>query len=177
MVYAQHVREIFLENEKLFESQPGFWRAMEHFIRDDEGNWGDDYGIVLLVAEKVEQDTLPEENRIPDEIDGVTVYFDEAPENYTGRSLERIYREHPEVQYAYAAMWKYEDLFFRKFIPNYRSNVHGIIGVGESPGEPLKVSLAVNIFGRENALLLKNRIPECVDGIPVTIHMIEPDSE
>ena len=150
--------------------------AMEHFIRDDEGNWSDEYGIVVTVNEMVDQNTLPPEDRIPDEIDGVTVYIDVAPSNYTGGLIEGVYQERTEVQYAYAAMWKYEDLFFRQFFPNYQPFAHGIVGVGEDPGEPLKVRIGVTIFGRENALLLKNRIPECVDGIPVTIHIVEPDS-
>lgn len=176
--HAIHVREVLKENRNLFRRQPGSYKAMEHFIRDDDGNWSAEYGIIIGIAgKKVDQYTLPPEDRIPDEIDGVAIYFDESPSNYTMGLIEGQFKEDPEVQYAYAAMWKYEDLFFRQFIPNYHPSDHGIMAVGQAPGEPMKVSLAINIFGRENALLLENRIPECVDGIPVTIHIIESVSE
>ena len=174
--HAIHVREVSEQNRRLFRRQPGFHSTMEHFIRDDEGNWSDEYGIVIRGGERVDQDTLPTEERIPDEIDGVTVYFDETPWNYSQGLIEGVYQKHPEVQYATAAMWKYEDLFFQQVIPNYHPHVHGTIGVGVSPGEPLSVRLGIQLVGKA-IQLLEDRIPECVDGLPVIIHVIEPDSE
>ena len=175
LLYANHVREVFKENRGLFRRQPGFRRAMEHFYRDEEGNWSDKYGIVIRVKRiKVDHETLPPEDRISDEIEGVPIYFDEGTYNYVGGLIEGIYECKAEIQYAFAVRWKHEDLLLRQ--PN-RSSVIGVGTLG--PEEPLSVDIGFSVTKKVRQSLLPpvDRIPDCLDGIPVRIYESRPDSE
>ena len=168
--HAIHVREVSKQNRALFRRQPGFHSAIEHFIRNEEGNWSDEYGIVIRVQEKVDQDTLPPEDRIPDELEGIHVYIDEWPPNHTGGLIEGVFNKNPEFQYAAAVMWKNEDLFLSQ--PNLSSQVgYGPLGNGGRAGEPwsVKVSMLVTDRVDESTQPRKDRIPECLDGVPILI--------
>ena len=145
LIYAKHVREVFRENKQSFLRQPGYSRSMEHFFRDEEGNWSHEYGIVIRVSgSKVDQDTLPPEHRIPDEIDGVPVYFDDGPLNYVGGLIEGIFDNDPEFQYAFAVRFKYDDLWRRQ--PNLATGPGvGLIGYGGRPGEPLSIEIGIPV--------------------------------
>ena len=170
LVYAQHVREVLTKNKGLIKRQPTFARVKEHFFRDEEGNWSDDYGIVLDVQEKVDQETLPMEDRLPEELEGVPVYFDESPRNYVGGLIEGAPEKHPELQYAAAVMWKHDDLFERR--PNRTLPAgYGILGDGGRAGEPLSVQILMGVTDKVRQSLLPPamRIPECLDGVPVLI--------
>ena len=170
LLYAKHVREVFLENRRLFRRQPGFWKAVERFYRSEQGEWSDKYGIVIGLDEKVEQDTLPPEDRIPDEIDGVPIYFDEGPSNYVGGLIEGVYEKHPEHQYAAAVMWKHDDLFFRQpnmiMVPGF-----SLLYYSGKPDDLLSMQINVSVTERVSQGLLPpaDRIPECLDGVPVRI--------
>ena len=176
--HAIHVREVSEQNRGLFRRQPGFHSAIEHFIRNEEGSWSDEYGIVIRVKEKVDQDTLLPEDRIPDEIEGILVYIDEWPPNHTGGLIEGVFEKIPEFQYAAAVTWKNEDLLLRQ--PNLSSGIgYGPLGNGGRAGEPWSVRVSMLVTGRvdESTQPRKDWIPECLDGIPVRIHEISPDSE
>ena len=167
ILHAEHVREVLKENRRLFRRQPGFGWAMEHFIRDEQGNWSDEYGIVILVQENVDQDTLPPEDRVPDEIDGVTVYFDEVPRNYTGGLIERIYFENPELQYTRAVKFKYIDLL--RSHPDFDVVLTGPWKQhGHERGER-----GVHIYFYKkvdpSTLPWDGRMPECLEGVPVIL--------
>lgn len=166
--HADHVRQVFLENSRLFKRQPGFYRAMEHFIRDDEGNWSDDYGIVIGVGEKrVDQDTLPLEDRIPDEIEGVRIFLDDGPRNYTRAGLmEGLFHKEPAMRYASALKWKYIDLLWqhRYFV---RIDVgHPVLGYTRG-----KVGVFVDLDKNLNPRMLPwgRRIPSCLEEVPIEI--------
>ena len=171
LIYANHVREVFRENKQLFLRQPGYSRSMEHFFRDEEGNWSDEYGIVIRVqGTKVDQDTLPPEDRIPDEIEGVPVYFDDGPLNYVGGLIEGIFDSYPEFQYAFAVSFKYADLWRRQ--PNLASGPGvGTIADGGRPGEPLSIEIGILVTEKvdQSTLPREDRIPDCLDGVPVSI--------
>ena len=72
---ANKTREVALKYESLFKRQPNFPQAREGFLRDEStGRRTETWGIVVIVdGEKVDQDTLPPEDRIPDELEGVPV--------------------------------------------------------------------------------------------------------
>ena len=178
--HAIHVREVSRENDNrfLFRRQPNFHSVMEHFIRDEEGSWSDEYGIVIRVGEKMDRDTLPPEDRVPDEIDGVTIYIDGAPWNYTGGLIEGVFEKDPERQYAAAVGWKNEDLFFRQPNRSRGSVGVGILGKGGRPGEPLSVQIGILVTEKvdQSTLPPEDRIPDCLEGIPVTIREFKPNS-
>ena len=176
--HAVHVREVRGEIRPLFARLPNESRGrmMEHFFRDVEGNWSDEYGIVLFLGEKFNRETQPPENRIPDEFDGVPVYLSAGTSDYSG-GLKVQYERIPEFHYADAVMLKHDDLLMR-----YPNRAHlpfrGILGDGGRPGEPLSVRIRIFVTEKvdQNTLPPEDRIPDCLDGIPVTIHVIEPDS-
>ena len=177
LIYANHVREVLKENRRLFARQLGDSRLqlVEHFFRDPEGNWNDEYGIVFKVDKKEHLNTVPPEDRIPDEIDGVTVYV--GFPNYSG-AREVTYQEVPEFQYAIAVRLKYEDLFFRQ--PNITLVPYvSIFDDGGRPGEPLSVQIGIYVTKKvdQSTLPPEDRIPDCLEGIPVTIEEIKPNSE
>lgn len=149
---------------------------MEHFIRDDEGNWRNQYGISFRVTEKVPQEILPAEDRIPNEIEGVRVYITESWNYSAGRAVQ--YQKPPEIHYAYAVIRKHEDMLLRQ--PN-RTHVPliGVVGDGGRPGEPLSVRIVVYVTEKvdQSALPPADRIPDCLEGIPVVIDDNKPDSE
>ncbi len=174
LLHAQHVREVLRENIRLFKRQPGFRRAMEHFYRDEEGYWGDEYGIVLWVEEHVDQGTLPSEDRVPNQIEGVRIYFDVGAENYEFSLIEGVQYSKAEFQYADAVRTKHSDLLWGQ------PNQFGGIGIGTlHPGEPLSVDLGIGVTKKVRQSLLPpaDRIPSCLDGIPVSIYETDSDSQ
>ena len=115
LIHAIQVREVLGESRPLFARLPNESRGkmMEHFFRDVDGNWSDEYGIVLYLDEKFNQETQPPENRIPDEIDGVSFYLMVGTNNYSSGFAVQ-YEEIPEFHYADAVMLKHEDLLMRQ---------------------------------------------------------------
>ena len=70
------VREKYAE---LFRRQPNVWSIGWGFLEDSEGNTTDRTGISIDVTKKVDQSTLPEEDRIPDCLEGVPIQINEKP--------------------------------------------------------------------------------------------------
>ena len=179
LIHAIQVREVLGESRPLFARLPNESRGkmMEHFFRDVDGNWSDEYGIVLYLDEKFNQETQPPENRIPDEIDGVSFYLMVGTNNYSSGFAVQ-YEEIPEFHYADAVMLKHEDLLMRQpnrtFFP-----FRNVLGDGGRPGEPLSVRIGIFVTEKvdQRTLPPEDRIPDCLEGIPVTITEIEPDSE
>ena len=170
LIYANHVREVFRENKQLFLRQPGYRRSMEHFFRDLDGNWSDEYGIVLELGEEFDRETQPPENRIPDEIDGVPVFLVVGTSNYSSARGHVVQEEIPEIHYAHSVLLKHEDLLMRQ--PNRASiPVRGILGEGGRPGEPLSVVIRMLVTEKvdQNTPAPADRIPDCLEGIPVII--------
>ena len=70
---AKAVRE---KHKELFRRQPNLTGFGVGVLRDADGNFlWDDIGIIVHVSEKVDQSTLPEQDRIPGSIEGVPVQF------------------------------------------------------------------------------------------------------
>ncbi len=175
--HAIHVREVLKENRRLFGRQPGDSRfqLVEHFFRDSEGNWSDEYGIVFKVDKEEHLNTAAPEDRIPDEIDGVPVFL--GFPNYSGYR-EGFYHKSPEIRYANAVIRKHEDLFFRQ--PNIILVPHtSISDDGGRPEEPLSVQIIILVTEKVNQgkLPRQDRIPDCLEGLPVNIYERKPPSE
>ena len=70
---AARRHEVRLKYEPLFLRQPYFNGLGEGTFKDENGEWTDVHGIKVFVYKKVDQSTLPPEDRIPDCLEGVPV--------------------------------------------------------------------------------------------------------
>ena len=64
---------------ELFDRQPNTWRMGPGRILDENGEETGELGIVIRVTEKIPQDQLPAEDRIPDRIECVRIQIIERP--------------------------------------------------------------------------------------------------
>ena len=86
---ARRTDEVRPKYEDLFWRQPNVWGVSSGFFLDDDGDvleipdgkggCSKVLGIKVWVTEKVDQNTLPPEDRIPDVIEGVPVQIIEDP--------------------------------------------------------------------------------------------------
>ena len=65
--------------EDMFWRQPNVHGTGIGIIEDENGNATDRVGFIITVTEKVDQSTLPPEDRIPDCLEGVPVQIEERP--------------------------------------------------------------------------------------------------
>ncbi len=173
--------------DSLLWRQPNVYDVSTGFLRDGKGGWTDTWGISVWVTEKVEQSKLPPEDRIPDYLEGLPVQIiDEEPlpkaaenmcdydtcganisESEGTMATANENRENtPERRHE--VRLKYDPLFWRQ------PNVHGV-GEGffrdgkggwtEEKGIIVYVTRKVD----QSALPPEDRIPDCLDGIPVQI--------
>ena len=71
-----HVDKVAAKYEDLFRRQPNVWSYGGAVLLDpNTGDYGDEIGISVWVTKKVDQRTLPAEDRIPDCLEGVPVQF------------------------------------------------------------------------------------------------------
>ncbi len=76
-VEDQYIHEVRLKYDDLLDRFPNMMHVGEGYpITVDHGNKA---GIVIMVSELVDQRTLHPEDRIPDCLEGVPVYFDVVP--------------------------------------------------------------------------------------------------
>ena len=59
--------------------RPNVYGVGEAVFLDENGEWTDTVGIEVMVTNKVDQSTLPPEDRIPDCLEGVPVQMLERP--------------------------------------------------------------------------------------------------
>ena len=64
--------------EDLFWRQPNVYDVSMGQLRDDQGELTQTWGIMVWVTEKVDQNTLPPEDRIPESLDDVQIRIVEA---------------------------------------------------------------------------------------------------
>ena len=69
----EHIHDVRLRHDSLFWRQPNVRTVGEGLLADDNGVYSDTGGIIVKVWERVDQNTLPEEDRIPSCIEGVPV--------------------------------------------------------------------------------------------------------
>ena len=63
--------------EPLFKRQPNVYSTSEGRFTDANGERIDTWGIIVSVTKKVDQSTLPPEDRIPDCLEGIPVQIQE----------------------------------------------------------------------------------------------------
>ena len=80
--YVQRVSAVRLKYLDQLMSKPNVVGVAEGYFKDDDGNWIDTAGLIVLIDhrhEVVDQSTLPEADRIPDCLDGVPVLIEKEP--------------------------------------------------------------------------------------------------
>ena len=65
--------------EDMFWRQPNIYGTAIGIIFDESGEFTDRAGFIITVTKKVDQSTLPPEDRIPDCLEGVPVQIEEVP--------------------------------------------------------------------------------------------------
>ena len=170
-------------HEDLLRRQPNFQDLSTGFLRDGKGGWTDTWGITVWVTEKVDQGALPPEDRIPDYLENVPVQVidEELPE--PGKNVcdyDRCGANSPEREGSmettteitderiHEVRLKYDRLFWRQ--PNVFMVSEGFLADGrggwtEDSGINVKVTRKVD----QRALPPEDRIPDCLEGIPVKI--------
>ena len=74
---VERAKVVLDKHRERFLRQPNLVRFGFGHLRDTDGNFiRDEIGIFIGVSERVDQSTLPEEDRIPSCIDGVPVQFE-----------------------------------------------------------------------------------------------------
>lgn len=79
---VEKARAIRHKYEDLFWRQPNIWGAGIGKLEDENNEWDGRVGFVIHVTQKVDQSTLPPEDRIPDCLEGVPVQIREESEPY-----------------------------------------------------------------------------------------------
>ena len=74
---AARRHEVRLKYDPLFWRQPNVFAVSEGFLANEDGGWLDTRGINVRVTRKVDQSTLPPEDRIPDCLEGIPVKITE----------------------------------------------------------------------------------------------------
>ena len=72
---AQKIRHKYGD---LFWRQPNVYAVGIGDIKDEDGQYTGIWGFIITVTQKVDQNTLPPEDRIPDVIEGVPVEIEEV---------------------------------------------------------------------------------------------------
>ena len=148
------------------------------FLRDENGELTDTWGIVILTDEKIDQYALNAEDRIPDSLEGVPVQV--------------LTREIGEKQRAWYPGWRpdapaHPHFYFRgdvasknwdllKRYPSFRGTTlfFTLLGKDSSNSDPI-FGIEVTVAERvdPSTLPLEDRIPDCLDDVPVRIK-VEP---
>ena len=135
-------------------------------------------GILVVVYPKVDQSMLPPEDRIPDCLEGIPVQvIERSPEGMKKEDMMEYLKEKwpcaedfdPPLEQRRAVRDKYSDMLWRQ------PNVHGI-GVGtlrHENGEPIRGTAGIKVYVTEktdqSTLPPEDRIPDCLEGIPVQV--------
>ena len=82
--FFEHVRRTLKKYRARIKRQPNQYGSSAGFLRDENGEWTRDWtGIFIEVTEKVDQASLPPEDRLPDCLEGVPVQVLERPNTMT----------------------------------------------------------------------------------------------
>ena len=169
---ANKTLEVFKKYRPLLLRYPDRLYVDIVFLRDEEtGQRTKSWGIVIVVSEMVDQDTLPIDDRIPDKLEGVPVQIITS-EIYN--KVERFYGEgwisdvDPQSNLAYDVWNKNRD-FLRRYPFTSGS---GVVSrdVEKEPGNRIwHIEVGVKEKVHNLGLPPTVRMPECLEGVPVRI--------
>ncbi len=185
--------DAFTQHNSLIWRQPNVYEVRNDFLRNGEGRRIGKWGITLWVTNKVDQSTLPPGDRIPDYLDNVPIQIIETeprnketeascdyskcgvilsekagPETTTENTRERMKRIR-EVRS------KYESLLWEQ--PNVYEVAEGYFRDGKGGWlSSLGIVVVVTKKVGRGALPPEERMPDCLEGIPVqVIEVVPPD--
>ena len=169
---ANKTLEVFKKYRPLLLRYPDRLYVKIEFLRDEEtGQRTKSWGIVIVVSEMVDQDTLPIDDRIPDKLEGVPVQIITSEIYY---KVERFYGESwisdvdPQVNIAYDVWNKNRD-FLRRY-PFTSGSVVLSRDVEKEPGNRIwHIEVIVKEKVHNLGLPPTVRMPECLEGVPVKI--------
>ena len=173
---ANQTVEVFNELKPRFRRQPGFLGAERNFLVDEDTvEPTEEWGILVFVKEKVDQNTLPPEHRIPAELRGVPVQFILGVLRHKVLSLGPFPQsdEAPHFDYVSQVLAKKFDLFDEyPFSEGYRFEYP------EQRGELWERIWGIEVVVTEKmhnlGLSPTRRIPDCLEDVPVII-TVRPD--
>ena len=163
----------------LFKRQPGYLAIEEGFFRDEEGQRTKTFGIIVFVEEEVNQHILPMEDRIPDHLDGVPVQVlpleierkAESFQDYPSNIVNPEWGVDPHYNRVYHTIGKNRYLFRRyPFSSGY--NVSFSTEQSREGYEIFGIDLFVTEEVDPLTLPPMDRIPSCLEDIPVEINVI-----
>ena len=190
---------VFDEYKDLFWRQPNVYDVSTGQLRDNQGELTQTWGVMVWVTEKVDQTTLPPEDRIPATLDDIQIRIldteppqkvpesncdyskcgvnqEKGDENMTNPNTNQR-EEQTDTEITTAEMIKvqekYKPLFMRQ------PDVHQT-GVGRFTDENDEYTgewgIVVTVTKKvdQSTLPPEDRIPDCLEGIPVQIEEREP---
>ena len=170
------------------------------YLTDENGEWTDTWGIIVRVSEKVDQSELSLEYRMPDCLRGVPVQIREweAPtemgprgeDNPCGVDVLSLAKElsQREGWSDYdeddldGTVWRYIRSIAHKYRDRFTNHPHYIHPTGALAFrvagkwiyDPRGIVVNVTKNVDQDALPSEDRIPECLDGVPVYLVVKEP---
>lgn len=169
---ANKTREVLVKYMELFKRQPKFLVAEDEFLRDEEtGRRTETWGIRVGVHEKVDQDTLPPEDRIPDELEGVPVQI--LPAEIAGMGI--TFAE-PDLSGPGGAHFKRtlhtlkkNRAFFHQYPFEYSAGYFLVRRGDEFSSDIWGIEVLVTEKVDPRTVPPEDRIPDCLEDIPVII--------
>ena len=146
------------------------------FLRDENGELTDTWGIVILTDEEIDQDTLPSEDRIPGSVKGIPLQV--LPREIGIRERPWNSEYYPEKGIPHREVYedvsrKNRDLFLR--YPFYIGDEWFVADTGKDPsnGYSLDWIYGIEVYVTEkvdpSTLAPEGRIPGCLEDVPVRI--------
>ena len=168
---ANQTRDVFLKYESLFRRQPNSPYVERGFLSDEKtGQRTGTWGIVIIVDEKVDQDTLPPEDRIPESLEDVPVQIITSEIANMEPPFQGGFQEEKDVHYNLVmdVMRKNRDLFRRN--PVFSGLRLPYVETGGEPGNRIW-SMQIYVSEKVHQLGLSPtvRIPSCLEDVPVKI--------
>lgn len=171
---AKKTYEVFKEYKRFFYRYPGAINVDTAFLRNEKtGLRTETWGIVIIVDEKIEEEVLPPDFRIPDSLEGIPVQIIPAETAWKAESFQRNspFKNEPHVTFANDVREKNREFFRRN--PFYESTLFINYVPGTEPGNRIaNIELVMSKKVNQLSLSPAVRIPDCLEDVP--IKFIEP---
>lgn len=169
--------EVSNELKPLFKRQPGFVGAETGFLIDERTiRSTKSWGILVFVKEKVDQDTLPLEDRIPEELDGVPIQIVSSElrlKHFAGRTIRSRGDIDPQYDLVRDVIRKNRALLDDYPFSDGPRLVSPSPWSETTPGDRIwGIELWVTKKVYNRGLSPTVRIPDCLEDVPVTFRVV-----
>ncbi len=189
---------VFDKYKDLFWRQPNVYDVSTGQLRDNQGELTETWGVMVWVTERVDQNTLPPEDRIPDTLDDIPIRIVEAePQQIAVSNCDyskcgvnlregeesmtnpnaNTREEQTGTRISTAEMIKvknkYKPLFMRQ--PNvYTTGVGKFTDENDEYTGEWGIVVLVSKKVDQSTLPPEDRVPDCLEGIPVQLKEEQP---